>query len=339
MQISFVTTIKTESDGRSSEPKLLRSYDHDKRDSPDHSRRVTPRSTMRSGRTNTDLSTDNNTIQRRGGKKSLVDADYGKASQLEVWQVARAATAAKFYFEPLKIESARFSRGFTEFTDGGFSPANNPTRRGKQEIEDLQGSDAIGIIVSVGTARKLKQDAKKAAFFSTIPDSAREFAEQVTDPEVTHDEMLRDYKKGHGFPYYRLNHPGGLRTELDEWEPKSKIYKHKEGGAKTIRDIENAFNDWAQQPENTTQLQECAAKLVECRRGRMNTNKWERYATGSHYVCPVRGCDPGDFFERRLFKKHLENQKLKNHGFEGDDLEDALRRCRKHWRYQAARKS
>ena len=330
--------MKSESDGRSSELKLLRSYDHDKRDSPDHSRRVTPRSTMRSGRTNTDLSTNNSAIQRRGGrKKSLVHADYGRASQLEVWQVARATTAAKFYFEPLKIENARFSRGFTEFTDGGFGPANNPTRLGKQEIEDLQGSDAIGIVVSVGTARKLKQDAKKATFFSTIPNSAREFAEQVTDPEVTHREMQRDYNKDQKFPYYRLNYPGGLQTELDEWEPKLKMPKQKESGANTIHDIEHAFNHWAAQHENIMQLQECAADLVQCRRGRMKTTKWERYATGSHYVCPVRGCDPGDFFERRLFEKHLENQTLKNHGFEGNDLKDALSRCRKHWRYQPGR--
>ena len=215
------------------------------------------------------------------------------------------------------------------------SSANNPARIGKQEIEDLHGSDAIGIVVSVGTARKSKQDAKKATFFSTVPDSAREFAAQVTDPEMTHKEMQREYKKNNEFSYYRLNHPGGLSTELDEWEPKSKMYKHKEGGAKTIRDIEIAFNDWAQLPKNTSHLQQCAADLVKCRRGRMDTNKWERYATGSHYVCPVRGCDPGDFFERRLFMEHLEN-KTKNHGFEGEVLKDKLSGCRKHWRYQAA---
>ena len=330
--------MRSESDGRSSELRLLRSYDHDKRDSPDHSRRVTPRSTLRSGRTNTDMSTTTIALQRRGGRnRSLVHADYGKASQLEVWQVARAATAAKFYFEPLKIENARFRRGFTEFTDGGFGPTNNPAKAGKQEIEDLHGDDAIGIVVSVGTARKLKKDAEKATFFSTIPNSAREFAEQVTDPEATHKEMRRDYKRDHERPYYRLNHPGGLKTELDEWEPKFKMYNQKEGGAKTIHDIQTAFNDWAQQPHNTKQLQECAVDLVRCRRGRMYTSKWERYATGSHYVCPVRGCDPGDIFDRRLFENHLKNQNFRNHGFEGDALKDALSRYRKHWRYQAAR--
>ena len=330
--------MRTDGDRRISKFQLLRSYDHYKRDSPDHSRRVTTRSTFRSGRKNTGLSTDDdNSMQRRGGgKNTLVHDDYGRASQLEVWQVARAATAARFYFEPLKIRNAGYGRGFTEFTDGGFSSANNPTRVGTLEIEKLQGPDAIGIVVSVGTARKSKQDAKKATFFSIIPDSAREWAAEVTDPEKIHEDMEREYTKDHEFPYYRLNYPGGLKTELDEWEPKSKMDKRKESGANTIRDIENAFNNWAKEPENVSQLQKCASDLVTCRRGRMDTNKWERYAIGSQYVCPVRGCDPGDFFERGLFTKHLENKTLKDHGFEGEDLKGKLDRGWKHWRYQAA---
>ena len=294
---------------------------------------------MRSDRVNTDTTTITNTTgKRKMRKRSLVQGNYGKASQLEVWQVARAATAAKFYFEPLRIMKARVNGGFTEFTDGGFGSSNNPTQKGKQEIEELHGFESIGIVVSVGTARKLKKDAKKATYFSTIPDAAREFADQMTDPEEIHLRMERDLKKHKDFSYYRLNHPGGLNTELDEWEPKSKMYNQKEGGTKTIHDIKIAFYAWAQEPDTIEQLQECANALVKCRRGRMNTSKWERYATGSRYACPVRGCDPGDFFDRRLFERHLRNQTLKDHGFEGNGLEEAMSRCRKHWRYQAARK-
>lgn len=326
--------MKSEADGRSSRLYLIRSYDHDKQDSPDHSRGPTPRTTMRSGRTNTDISTNTNAIQRRREqKKSLIHINYEKAQQLEVWQVARAATAAKFYFEPLKIENAR-SGGFTEFTDGGFGQANNPTRTGKQEIEDLHGYTSIGIVVSVGTARKLKEDAKKATFFSTIPDSAREFADTATDPEIIHNEMQREHANHNEFPYYRLNHPGGLQTELDEWEPKRKMYNKKDDGAKTIADMESAFAKWAAKRDSIRQLQECADALVARRRERMTTGKWERYATGSHFECRVRGCDPGDFFDRHQFMSHLSD----NHLFEGDELKDEVSQCRKHWRYQAAPK-
>ena len=324
--------MKSEEDRRSSRLYLIRSYDHEKQDSPDYMRRPTPRSTMRSARTNTDMSTKTNATKRKRERgKSLIDINYEKAQPLEVWQVARAATAAKFYFEPMKIENARVG-GSTEFTDGGFGPANNPTRTGKQEIEDLYGYDSIGIVVSVGTSRKLKKDAKKATFFSTIPDSAREFADTATDPEMIHREMQRDHDNHQEFPYYRLNDPGGLQTEMDEWKPKRKMYNKENGGSRTIEDMKNAFGRWAAKHDNIQQLQQCAAALVAHRRKRMLTSRWERYATGSHYECRMRGCDPGDFFDRQQFITHLQSQ----HNLEGDNLNDEVCSSRKHWRYQAA---
>lgn len=323
--------MRSEAGGRSSRPYLIRSYDHEKQNSPHHSAKPTPRTTMQSGRTNTGISTNTNiTKRRRERKKSLDNINYEKAQQLEVWQVARAATAAKFYFEPLRIENAR-AEGFAEFTDGGFGQANNPTRTGKQEIEDLYGSDFIGIVVSVGTARKLKEDAKKATFFSTVPDSAREFADTATDPEIIHDEMQRDHDNNRRFPYYRLNYPGGLQTELDEWDPKSKMYNKKDSGTKTIANIENAFAKWAKDHDNIKRLENCATDLVARRRERMHTNKWERYATGSHFTCGVKGCDSQDFFHRHQFKSHLQE----HYDFGDDDLEAEVIQCRRHWRYQA----
>ena len=221
-----------------------------------------------------------------------------------------------------------------EFTDGGFGQTNNPTRTRKQEIEDLHEYDSIDIVMSIGTTRKLKKDAKNATFFSTIPDSAREFADTATDPETTHDDMQRDDDRQGRFPYYRLNHPGGLQTELDEWEPKRRMYNMKDGGSKTIADMESAFNGWAANRDNSQILQDCAAALVARRRKRMSTREWERYATGSQFKCRVRGCDPGDFFHRHLFQSHLSE----HHFFEGDELKDAMSQCRKHWRYQATSK-
>ena len=310
---------------------LIRSYDHYERDTPTHSTRPTPSSTWRSVRVDTDASLGTNATQRKNKhKKNPIQVNYGKASQLEVWEVARAATAAKFYFKPLKIANSR-GRGFTEFTDGGIGRNNNPTRTGKHEIEDLHGSTSVGIVVSVGTARKQKRDAKRAKFLSTIPDSAREFADEATDPEVVHRDMQRDYQRKHEFPYFRLNHPGGLQCELDEWKPKPTLYNKMNGGKKTVEAIETAFAKWAQNTDNNDQLKDCAAALVKCRRERMFTSKWERYATGSQYECRIRGCDPGDFFERSKFESHL-----KGHKFEGDALKEELNKCRKHWRYQAA---
>ena len=310
---------------------LIRSYDHEMKDSPHPSRGPTPGSTMR---INTDISHQTNGTQRRRERRQKFDGaiNYEKAQQLEVWQVARAATAARFYFEPLKIENA--VGGFATFEDGGFGRANNPTRTGKQEIEDLNGKSFVGIVVSVGTARKLKKDAKKATFFSTIPNAAREFADTVTDPEDIHQDMKRDVNS-HEFPYYRLNDPGGLQTELDEWEPKRKMYNEKQGGAKTIENMESAFAKWAAKLDNIQELQECAAALVARRKGRtLSTSTWERYATGSHFICRQR-CVLGDFNDRDEFSRHLQE----SHNFEeGIELEEEVKECRRHWRYQAAPK-
>ena len=316
-------------------PYLIRSYDHEKRNSPYPSTGPTPRTTMHSGRTNTDMSTNTDANQRRRErKKGLDNVNYEKAQQLEIWQVARAATAAKFYFEPLRIENAR-GKGFAEFTDGGFGQANNPTRTGKQEIEDLYGSEFVGIVVSVGTARKLKEPAKKTTFFSTIPASAREFANTATNPEIIHEQMQRDHVNGpNRYSYYRLNHPGGLETELDEWEPKRKMYNTNESGAKTIANMESAFDKWAAITDNIEQLQDCAAALVARRRARMDTIEWERYATGSVYTCRVKRCDPGDFFHRDQFESHLQEI----HKLEGAELKAEVSQRRRHWRYQAAPK-
>ena len=290
---------------------------------------------MRSDRTNTDMFSQTHGRQRRQELEQIFDnaINYEKAQQLEVWEVARAATAAKFYFEPLKIENA--VGGFANFTDGGFGTANNPTLTGKQEIEDLNGKSSIGIVVSVGTARKLKKDAKKATFFSTVPDSAREFANAASDPELIHKYMKREHAIFNEFPYYRLNEPGGLQTELDEWEPKRKMYSEKQGGAKTIADIEIALAKWAAKLENVQQLQECAAALVARRKGRtLSTSTWERYATGSHFICRQR-CVIGDFNDRDQFTRHLKE----SHNFEEDiELEEEVKECRRHWRYQAASK-
>ena len=285
---------------------------------------------MRPSRANTGISTDLEKRARVKRKAGLIEVNYEKAQEFEIWQVARAATAAPFYFEPLKIEKSR-TKGHIVFTDGGFSHTNNPTREGKREIEDLHGDTAIGIVVSVGTARKKKEN-KVNSFFSTIPKSTREFAATATDPERIHDDMEREHKMYNEFPYYRLNHPGGLQTELDEWEPKQNLFS-KDGGSQTIATITSAFAMWAMQPDNIQQLKDCASALVACRRKRMSTAKWERYATGARFECRYRGCHLEDFFDRKQFRDHLSRD---HNLWEVKELEDEERHCRKHWRYQAA---
>ena len=318
----FVTTKKSQPGGLSTTPYLIRSYDHDRRTAPNHSAILTPRTPRDSRRVDTGLTADGSTRIReeRNGRINY------RAQQFEIWQVARAATAAPFYFEPLKVEQARTSEHIF-FTDGGFSHTNNPTLQGKREIEDLYGTNSIGIVVSVGTARKKKEETGPPGlrFFTKIRREMKGWAHEMSDPEEVHHDMQRE----RDFPYYRLNDPEGLDIELDRWEPKQSLFS-KDAGSKTIATITNAFSQWASEIATVTQLKSCARELVECRRNRMSTLKWERYATGARYRCRYQGCDIEDFFDGRTFRDHLRTHGILEHLLNGE-----VGSCRHYWRYQA----
>lgn len=279
---------------------------------------------MGSSRVGTDRSADYDPRTKEKGRGRL---NYEKAQEFEIWQVARAATAAPLYFEPLKVERARAS-GHILFTDGGFSHTNNPTRTGKSEIKVLRGSDSIGIVVSVGTARKKKEESSSAwvRFVNKIPREMRDMAHELSDPEAVHDEMLQEQES----PYYRLNHPDGLDIELDRWEPKQNLFS-KDAGSTTITTIRNAFAHWACDKKTMNDLSNCAKALVDCRRKRMNTPKWERYATAVRYQCRVEDCD-FDCYEEDDFREHLRSQ----HTTPKNYMDQEVDHCRHHWRYQAA---
>lgn len=308
----------------------MRSFDNDQPHQADSVRTPAFKTNLRPGMSDRGESAQVNATKRHSRRHNGLDiGNYGKATNLEIWQVARAATAATFYFEPLKIQIEQ-SEGFFEFRDGGFDESQNPTLAGKRELKALHGDNSIGIVVSVGTARKLPQDAKQAKFLSTISDAARKLGDLANDPELVHNYLQRQRDEIHDFEYYRLNDLGGLKVDLDEWEPRSNPFSEKESGVKTIATIERAFSQWASKHENIRWLEQCAATLVACRRQRMHSLKWERYATGSSYKCRIAGCDAGEFPHREQFRSHLLDH------FQDINVDDELDQCRRQWQYQAA---
>ena len=294
----------------------------------DHSVTPTSRSTVGPSRVNTGMSAG---ASRRRREKESRTLNYEKAQEFEIWQVARAATAAPFYFEPLKVEKNGAS-GHIRFTDGGFSHTNNPTRRGQLEIEDIHGSDSIGIVVSVGTARKTRENKSSPwlQFFNMAQRKMKDWVHEMTDPEVVHEDMQHERDK-QDFLYYRLNDEEGLDVELDSWEPKQSLFT-KDAGSETIETMRNAFAHWAIKAETQHQLRECAETLVECRRKRMRTPKWERFATGARYRCRRHRCqrDLEDFYDRKKFQDHLREHNLPPE----QDLEEEADCCKDQWRYQ-----
>lgn len=310
-------------------PYFIRSYDHSKRKVLDSERPLNAQSTSKGiQRARTGLSTTTQAQRAKKNEESLrEELLYGNAARMEVWQAARGATAAGTFFAPLEMKNKR-AAGYTSMTDGSSTDANNPSKVIKEDIEDLHGLDSIGIIVSIGTARKMDEGKTKRPSIFTLLHHSTKLINQVTDPEPVHLSLKRESENNEKFPYYRLNHLDGLRIALDDWRP-IKIPFGKKPGSKTIETIENAFNKWAR--ANTDKVQECADILVECRRRRMDTSRWSRYATSSQFSCPFSGCDRDPYHEASKFRTHL----CIDHGLREDEVDEEIVQCRRDWRYQA----
>jgi hypothetical protein len=304
---------------------LMRSYDHDRRTTPNPSRRTTRTSTRRPTRSNTERSSDR--IRSTADGDSVTwrrMVNYGNAQAFQIWEVARAATAAPFYFEPLKIETPG-SSAHSVFTDAGINFTINPTEEGAHEIEDLYGANSIGVVVSVGTARRTEP------WGGGIRQKLTGIANRAANPEVVHEKMREKSSKDR-FQYYRLNDHDALSIELDEWKPKHTFLKERPG-SKTIQTIRDAFAHWAARKDIQKELGKCAMELVRRRQARTkDPAKWERYAVGAQFRCRFKECEREDFDNRHEFEDHLIN----GHGMPRTGVNEESDQCRNHWRYRKA---
>jgi hypothetical protein len=254
--------------------------------------------------------------------------NYESAQSFPIWQVARAATAAPTYFEPLRIETPG-SSAHSIFTDAGLGPTINPTQEGILEIKDLYRESSIGVVVSVGTAKR------RELWGGGIRRPVKALASMVADPEIIHTNVNKESVK-EGFPYYRLNDPDKLNIELDEWEPKQRPLSRKIPGSITLERMTVAFKDWASMPETAEQFEKCANELVKRRQARATDDaKWERYAIGVQFRCLRKECEREDFDNRGEFHHHLSN----DHGTPQDCLDDETDFCMRRWHYRGAASS
>ena len=115
------------------------------------SENVQPLNESRTGVTNQEYNTPQSPANGDTGSRGK---DYVNASGLEIWQAARAATAADLYFEPLVIHNGRRR---SIFTDGGFGPRCNPTEDGIDEVKNKYGDHSLTFVISVGTLKQLRQ--------------------------------------------------------------------------------------------------------------------------------------------------------------------------------------
>lgn len=252
--------------------------------------------------------------------------NYGNAQNFEIWQVARAATAAPFYFDPLQI-------GDQLFEDGAIGPANNPTQEGMLDIEETSGAESVGIVVSIGTARLDKRGRK------STKSMLKRIVNEGTNPDIIHYDILGQSKQPRlkGMSYYRMNPVGSdfrLDIEFDEWSPRTSRFRSRdESGSSTLKKIEDSFYRWTHKHWVASDFKDCATRLVECRRARTGDGaKWERYATGAKFTCPFQGCEQRElFFHRGEFEDHMSQE----HSVSGEKLPGETKTCKKNWVYRA----
>ncbi|KAL9109011.1 MAG: hypothetical protein Q9227_006251 [Pyrenula ochraceoflavens] len=305
---TFVTTLKSKCNNGQEERReqyLIRSYDH-------HEQMAY--SLWSSSRVNSGLSR-----ATEGSRHLPRTINLGPAEPMEVWQVARAATAAPLYFKPFEGPIDHANDSFSRFVDGGLHAPNNPTMEGIREIEDLNGRGSLHLVVSIGTARTNKPPGK------SLPRTIENLIELGNDPQTIHRSVQRDSRsETSGFKYFRFNDEEGTEAGMDECEPR----RGASAGSRTFERLRNRFYGWANQQEVHDELWKCAVFLVKQRRKRIiDRRAWETYATGSKYRCPVRRCED-IFLNRYEVKEHVEQK----HDESIND--ETINRLRDYFRYQ-----
>jgi len=193
---------------------------------------------------------------RQHGKDG--DVGDGAAATCEIWEAARATSAAPYYFPTIRINDLVMH-------DGGFG-LNNPSVKALSEVvadEDSKGRSVNdGVFVSIGTGGSLS---RANSFGPETPAGAtvqmglnivrvaRSAVDAATDTGPVHDQMCM-LAPQLGFTYFRFDVPGIGDIELDDWKAMQVICK--------------ATESYLKRDDIKVELEKCARRLVENRRPR-----------------------------------------------------------------------
>ena len=174
----------------------------------------------------------------------------GSASTRQIWEVARATSAAPTFFAPIHLDD-------NVFVDGGVI-ANNPTQEALREIAFLYG-DLLGTsLVSIGSG--ISDDALlPASLFSgkgthspRLKNYIRLLRETTTQTELTNADVHLEASMNINFDYFRFNTSSERRIPLDDWD----------ASGRTRTEIEVSTKNSLESEEMKTELHRCASAIA-----------------------------------------------------------------------------
>ena len=216
----------------------------------------------------------------------------GDPNIFAISQVARATSAALSHFKSIHMFEAWYYDGATNL--------NNPSWEVVKEVSLLakESHDAIDLLLSIGGGNA-KGNNPRTRF------GTGSLLQELTDiSDIVHEKVMLE-SKDQGFAYSRFDVKKGLQAvRMNEWRPEI-------SGEITFEKIESATQRYLKLEDIRSLIRRHAAYLVDKRIQRARTMRWERFATGARYICPLTDDCPmpkAKFNTRNDLMDHLRKQ-------------------------------
>jgi hypothetical protein len=210
----------------------------------------------------------------------------GPAPDVALWKAGRATSAAPGFFPSIQIGSHRFQ-------DGAMAEYNNPIDVAFNEVKQTLPGQEPSIIISIGTGRKQPKTVKRKdpsrapSRLTWIKHSIAQYKQKLSDSEGIHEKFLTRFKKEYQHTptkkpvLFRFNVKTGFAgVKLGDWKGKD--------GLTTREAIRVPTVEYCKENQVQQEIKDCAKRLVEIRRKRAATARWESFALGArlYYICP-----------------------------------------------------
>ena len=295
----------------------------------------------------------------------------GPADSSLIWQVARATSAAPTYFSSIKIGNAEYIDGGF----GQNNPSTPVFWEVSQVNRNIDAANALSISIGTGITRfsrfqkglfkkpigwfnaakkistdcerdhkqmrKITKDGRKYGYFRfnvperrTNPDDPDDPDDPDFDPEKA-PPSLTEWLKKRLLRIFRQDNElldrGLGKIKLDEW--KERGFWRKES---TKEEIERVTRAYLAEDIVNKDLETVARKLVDLRRLRAKDSRWDAYALGIRYECPIEyeRCVDETYTKGSTLRSHLiEDHEIETEMEENDNLLDDLIEYGKYYEY------